>query len=126
MIFLPGLSPGQTVAYHCSVNNPTLSDDFDSDYSGNSAAADQRGPGSFSISQFVLTILDNPPVSLPCFSYLLYAHNTTDTRPFWALEPGTLAAGPVTPLWLLGLLGTAQVRNGDMFFFFTVDHGVTY
>ena len=53
------------------------------------------------------------------FPYLLYAQllplqgNTTVTRPFWALELGTLATSPVTPLWLLGLLGTAQVRDGD-------------
>jgi len=44
------------------------------------------------------------------FPYLLYAQllplqgNTTVTRPFWALELGTLATSPVTPLWLLGLL----------------------
>ena len=54
------------------------------------------------------------------FLYLLYAQllplqgNTTVTRPFWALELGTLATSPVTPLWLLGLLGTAQVRDGDI------------
>jgi len=80
---------------------------------------DQRGPGSFSISQYVLTILDDPLRLSSCFPYVLYAQllplqgNTTVTRPFWALELGTLAASPVTPLWLLGLLGTAQVRDGD-------------